>query len=171
MSVVRQDAWSQEEDVVLAEVVLTHIQEGKTQLQAFEEVGKRLGRTSAACGFRWNASIRKQYAKAIQKAKANKTPLKHEKPLYTVESNERKVLSSQTVGSMEDVIRFLQQMQQTEHASGQLEREIERERSEKEALLTRLQNAEQKLARVEEDYQTFLALLDKARSLPGMSNK
>ena len=57
MSITRQDAWTQDEDLLLAEVVLRHIREGGTQLQAFEEVGKRLSRTAAACGFRWNSSI------------------------------------------------------------------------------------------------------------------
>ncbi|WP_337019583.1 RsfA family transcriptional regulator, partial [Oceanobacillus massiliensis] len=32
-------------------------------------VANRLSRTSAACGFRWNATIRKQYQHAIQSAK------------------------------------------------------------------------------------------------------
>src|SRR5690606_19746157 len=36
---------------------------------AFEEVGERIGRTSAACGFRWNSFVRKQYEEAIQIAK------------------------------------------------------------------------------------------------------
>lgn len=69
MNTTRQDAWTQEEDTLLADTVLTYIGNGKTQLEAFKEVGKRLSRTSAACGFRWNASVRKQYAHAIQVAK------------------------------------------------------------------------------------------------------
>src|SRR3954470_19171028 len=69
MSTTRQDAWTQDEDLLLAEVVLRHIREGGTQLQAFEEVGKRLSRTAAACGFRWNSSIRKQYKTGIELAK------------------------------------------------------------------------------------------------------
>ena len=45
----RQDAWSEENDLLLAETVLRHVREGSTQLNAFEEVGDRLNRTSAAC--------------------------------------------------------------------------------------------------------------------------
>src|SRR5699024_2774464 len=56
-------------DIILAETVLRYIREGKTQLEAFKEVAKELSRTSAACGFRWNASIRKQYQDAITQAK------------------------------------------------------------------------------------------------------
>ena len=65
----RQDAWSNDEDLLLAEVVLRHIREGGTQLQAFEEVGKQLSRTAAACGFRWNSYVRKQYKSGIELAK------------------------------------------------------------------------------------------------------
>ncbi|WP_338469923.1 RsfA family transcriptional regulator [Niallia sp. XMNu-256] len=69
MSSTRQDAWTQDEDLLLAEVVLRYIREGGTQLQAFEEVGKKLSRTAAACGFRWNSTIRKQYKTGIELAK------------------------------------------------------------------------------------------------------
>jgi len=62
----RQDAWSHEEDVLLAETVLQYIREGKTQLAAFEEVGRQLRRTAAACGFRWNAEVRKRHLDAIE---------------------------------------------------------------------------------------------------------
>lgn len=72
MSAVRQDAWSEDDDLILAEVTLRHIREGGTQLSAFEEVGERIGRTSAACGFRWNSYVRKKYEPAIQIAKAQR---------------------------------------------------------------------------------------------------
>ena len=76
MSLTRQDAWTQDEDLLLAEVVLRHIREGGTQLQAFEEVGKKLSRTAAACGFRWNSSIRKQYKSGIEVAKKQRKAIK-----------------------------------------------------------------------------------------------
>lgn len=69
MNTTRQDAWTKDEDVILAETVLRYIREGKTQLEAFKEVAEKLSRTSAACGFRWNATIRKQYQSAIQLAR------------------------------------------------------------------------------------------------------
>ncbi|WP_456273008.1 RsfA family transcriptional regulator [Bacillus sp. AK031] len=65
----RQDAWTEEDDLLLAETVLRHVREGSTQLNAFEEVGDKLNRTSAACGFRWNAVVRHQYEKALGLAK------------------------------------------------------------------------------------------------------
>ncbi|MCA1031868.1 RsfA family transcriptional regulator [Bacillus timonensis] len=66
---VRQDAWSHEDDLLLAETVLRYIREGGTQLSAFEEVGDKLNRTSAACGFRWNAEVRQNYDQAVAIAK------------------------------------------------------------------------------------------------------
>ena len=66
---VRQDAWTEENDLLLAETVLRHVREGSTQLNTFEEVGDKLDRTSAACGFRWNAVVRHNYEKALQLAK------------------------------------------------------------------------------------------------------
>ena len=65
----RQDAWSEEEDALLAELVLKFIREGGTQLEAFREAARRLGRTPAACGFRWNAVLRRRYAEDIRLAK------------------------------------------------------------------------------------------------------
>lgn len=69
MNTTRQDAWSNEEDMVLTETVLNYIRNGNTQLEAFKDVAKQLSRTPAACGFRWNATLRKQCQDAIQQAK------------------------------------------------------------------------------------------------------
>lgn len=66
---VRQDSWTDENDLLLAETVLRHVREGSTQLNAFEEVGDKLNRTASACGFRWNAVVREQYEKALDLSK------------------------------------------------------------------------------------------------------
>ncbi|PKC50563.1 hypothetical protein RhiirA1_485982 [Rhizophagus irregularis] len=66
---VRQDAWLKENDELLAEAVLRHVKEGSTQLNAFEEAGDALNRTAAACGFRWNAVVRRLYEKELAEAK------------------------------------------------------------------------------------------------------
>ncbi|KIL44056.1 hypothetical protein KP77_30050 [Jeotgalibacillus alimentarius] len=65
----RQDAWMEEDDLLLADTVLRHVREGSTQLNAFEEAGDKLDRTSAACGFRWNAVVRSQFEQALSLAK------------------------------------------------------------------------------------------------------
>jgi prespore-specific regulator len=65
----RKDQWEPEDDSTLAETILNHIRTGSTQLVAFEETGERLGRTTAACGFRWNSEVRKHYVEEIRAAK------------------------------------------------------------------------------------------------------
>lgn len=70
MSKIRQSAWTREEDTLLANTVLQYIQEGKTQLDAFAKVATKLSRTKAACGFRWNATLRDRYQAEIEQAKA-----------------------------------------------------------------------------------------------------
>ncbi|WP_117169813.1 RsfA family transcriptional regulator [Paraliobacillus sediminis] len=94
MSTTRQDAWSPDEDALLAETVLRYIRNGKTQLEAFKEVGKRLVRTPAACGFRWNASIRKQYQQAIDVAKIERKKQPHESTYLPTESNQHLTLEA-----------------------------------------------------------------------------
>src|SRR5699024_6342480 len=70
-------------DLVLPETVLRHIREGSAQLNAFEEVGDCLNRTSAACGFRWNAEIKNQYIQAIELAKQQRKENKQKLNKYT----------------------------------------------------------------------------------------
>lgn len=107
MDVTRQDAWSNEEDIILAEIVLRYIREGKTQLEAFKEVAKQLSRTSAACGFRWNASIRKQYQDAIKTAK-EKRKYTHKEQAYELMQE-----SKDTTGDpIQTAISLLEQMQE-----------------------------------------------------------
>jgi prespore-specific regulator len=65
----RSDAWTPEDDVTLAELVLRHIREGSTQLVAFDEAASLLGRTAAACGYRWNGVVRRHYEDAVREAK------------------------------------------------------------------------------------------------------
>lgn len=66
----RSDAWTPEDDVTLAELVLRHIRDGSTQLVAFDEAATLLGRTAAACGYRWNGVVRRHYEDAVKEAKA-----------------------------------------------------------------------------------------------------
>src|SRR5699024_10501281 len=69
-------SWTHEEDSILANTVLDYIKHGNTQLNAFAAVAKKLGRTASACGFRWNATLRKQYDEQIilAKQKYRKSP-------------------------------------------------------------------------------------------------
>ncbi|MBY0123296.1 RsfA family transcriptional regulator [Bacillus sp. S/N-304-OC-R1] len=98
---VRQDAWTEENDLLLAETVLRHVREGSTQLNAFEEVGDRLDRTSAACGFRWNAVVRHQYEKALQLAKKQRK--QRQRLLGKEQGGKKKLLYSPPVPSLSEV--------------------------------------------------------------------
>lgn len=100
MATTRQDAWTDDEDLLLAEVVLRHIQEGGTQLSAFKEVGRHLSRTPAACGFRWNSYVRKQYKERIEEAKQLRK-------VENYEVKETEVLEPTSI-TLNDVIDFLQ---------------------------------------------------------------
>jgi len=69
MSLRRQDAWSQEDDDILATIIIQHIKNGGTQISAFEKAAVKLERTPAACGFRWNSTVRKKYAAQVKEAR------------------------------------------------------------------------------------------------------
>ncbi|KGX93274.1 hypothetical protein N781_12765 [Pontibacillus halophilus JSM 076056 = DSM 19796] len=107
MNATRQDAWTDDEDVLLAETVLTYIRNGTTQLEAFEEVARKLSRTSAACGFRWNATVRKQYKKAISEAKQTRKSGQEEGKR---EIEEAVVPEARQGFSIDDAILFLETM-------------------------------------------------------------
>lgn len=98
---IRQDAWTDENDLLLAETVLRHVREGSTQLNAFEEVGDKLNRTSAACGFRWNAVVRHNYEKALQLAKKQRK--QRQRILGKDQSGKKKLLYSPPEPSIEEI--------------------------------------------------------------------
>nr|WP_145401575.1 hypothetical protein [Paenibacillus xylanexedens] len=93
----RRDEWNSEDDRLLVSTVLQFIRTGKTQLQAFEDVGDKLKRTAAACGFRWNSNLRHRYKDAISKAKTEKL-----KGKMTSVSNSKDITSS-----FDDIITYL----------------------------------------------------------------
>ncbi|WP_018931485.1 RsfA family transcriptional regulator [Gracilibacillus lacisalsi] len=108
MAKVRQDAWSHEDDLLLAETVLRHIREGSTQLRAFDEVGDKLNRTSAACGFRWNAEVRQNYEQAVQIAKKQrkdrKRALAKQNNVYTPPSVQTSQQENETNRTIEEEV-------------------------------------------------------------------
>jgi len=97
----RQDAWSEEDDLLLAETVLRHVREGSTQLNAFEEVGDKLNRTSAACGFRWNAVVRHNYEQALQLAKKQRK--QRQRLLGKDQGGKKKLLYQPPVPTLEEI--------------------------------------------------------------------
>ncbi|WP_442603746.1 RsfA family transcriptional regulator [Paenibacillus sp. KN14-4R] len=192
MTAIRQDAWSEDDDLILAEVTLRHIREGGTQLSAFEEVGERIGRTAAACGFRWNSFVRKKYDAAIHIAKAQRqkrSQLKKHAPVAvvssaigvsTLDSSDLTSMKSDTVTeetlSIDSVIRFLRQWKTTYSDMTRQIRSLERELHEKQDEMIRIRKENDKLNRqvndvemdyrvVNDDYKALIQIMDRARKM------
>ncbi|OIJ17733.1 hypothetical protein BKP45_19385 [Anaerobacillus alkalidiazotrophicus] len=191
MSIVRQDAWTNDEDLVLAEVVLRHIREGSTQLAAFEEVGERLSRTAAACGFRWNSSIRKKYEAAIAIAKKQRKSLKKNKledsiqefseeistgisdvPVSEFESEAQEVVPQPLSMSMEDVIEFLashkgalESNQSLAEENKKLKEKITELASENERITRELSKLVSDYDVMKQDYKLLIGIMDRAKKM------
>ena len=118
MSSNRQDAWNQQEDELLAKIVLESIENGQTQLDAFALVGKKLSRTAAACGFRWNSYVRKLYENEIllakKKKKENKLKVKKElvkkQPEISVVTNETVKTQELELPSLDVMISYVEKL-------------------------------------------------------------
>ncbi|NMO94796.1 RsfA family transcriptional regulator [Paenibacillus lemnae] len=190
MSAVRQDAWSAEDDLILAEVTLRHIREGSTQLAAFEEVGERIGRTSAACGFRWNSCVRKKYEEAISLAKSQRQKRSYYKKqsashgpqvaglaeVQLEQDSFKGETASEESLSIDAVIRFLRQWKGGLQESGRQYKTLERTLREKEEELARLRSENARLSQevnlvktdyhvVNDDYKALIQIMDRARRL------
>jgi prespore-specific regulator len=176
---VRQDAWTEEDDLLLAETVLRHVREGSTQLNAFEEVGDKLNRTSAACGFRWNAVVRHNYEKALQLAKKQrkqrqralgkhqpvKKQLLYTPPTPSLDEIEPLLLQKDVETStakeadrsftLDHVISFLQSFKHTNTHLDALQKENERLKKENEEISLKNKELEKKIAQLEQDSITM----------------
>ena len=190
MTAVRQDAWSPEDDLILAEVTLRHIREGSTQLTAFEEVGERIGRTAAACGFRWNSCVRKKYEAAISIAKAHRQKRNYMKKqsslsagsgiasLASVETEDgyrSEGVTEETI-SIDAVIRFLRGWKNTVQETNRHVKALEKELREKEEEIAALKEENERLSAqvnevqtdyraVNDDYKALIQIMDRARRL------
>lgn len=189
MSLTRQDAWTQDEDLLLAEVVLRHIREGGTQLQAFEEVGKKLSRTAAACGFRWNSSIRKQYKSGIEVAKKQRKAVKNN-PDGEIETIEKTVGSnfeqkekiekepSQTVKVdstdfiFSDIISYLNKLYERAIESSDYQENLTQYKEKIKSLEQQIENIymeknrlAKELYEMEHDYKALIEIMERARKM------
>ncbi|KYD08134.1 RsfA family transcriptional regulator [Heyndrickxia sporothermodurans] len=183
MSSTRQDAWTHDEDLLLAEVVLRHIRDGGTQLQAFEEVGKQMNRTAAACGFRWNSYVRKQYKSGIELAKKQRKERKGKSKLSESQTFETASVSEQNTNSqsfteqnidqsISNVIKYLQQLQSEQGTSETTIRENEKLKQQIQQLTESLEKQKQsydslksEYQSLKEEYSAMAAILEKARIL------
>jgi prespore-specific regulator len=185
MPMTRQDAWTQDEDLILAETVLRHIREGGTQLKAFDEVGKRLSRTGAACGFRWNSFVRKQYQSGIELAKKQRKELKkqHKKAAEPEEEAvaateaEAPQAKAETLG-IEEVKEFLDKLngqaaraRAQEKNSIQFEERIKELESQLYYLSSENEKLRENLAAVERDHRSLLEIMERARKMVGTNSE
>ncbi|PYZ93253.1 RsfA family transcriptional regulator [Salipaludibacillus keqinensis] len=173
MALIRQDAWNQDEDLLLAETVLRHIREGGTQLAAFEEVAERLSRTSAACGFRWNSSIRKKYQAAIQLAKkARKEAKRHQVRTdpgqkgsegYPSTIAGMKISMDEEEAWFDQMIMFLTKQKEKLHVrDGTIHESVNKLQQENEELKKELEEVKEAYHDVREDYQLMIHALQRA---------
>lgn len=164
MSVQRQDAWTEEEDLILAETVLKYIRQGNTQLAAFKEVGMKLSRTAAACGFRWNSTVRKKYEKAIQLAKQER------KQRLLKESSELKKENM----TIDDVIEFLKSFSNSSETLIRLKNENERLKTELEKLKNdyegQLAKLKQENEMLKKDYKAMFEIIERASKVVSFRN-
>ncbi|WP_046176240.1 RsfA family transcriptional regulator [Domibacillus indicus] len=174
---VRQDAWSEENDLLLAETVLRHVREGSTQLKAFEEVGDSLDRTSAACGFRWNAVIRKQYEQALRLARKHRKQSfrllqNKEKPKelhILLKSNELSKNTNEDTGkenlTMSSIIAFLENLHTSSQDVESLQKELEAVKHAKTDLEVKYEELEKRTLTIEQDYKALVKIMDRARKM------
>jgi RsfA family transcription factor len=147
----RQDSWTNDNDLLLASTVLQYIRNGGTQLAAFKEVAKLLARTPAACGFRWNSYVRKQYQDEIQQAK------QHRKAGNNIPLSQSEKETNSLSITLDDIILFLQNYKDVNELTI-LQNQIEALEAENQSLL-------QRLTMYEEEYHMLLNHIDKTRSL------
>ncbi|WP_019005209.1 RsfA family transcriptional regulator [Cohnella laeviribosi] len=188
MTAARQDAWTEDDDLILAEVTLRHIREGGTQLAAFEEVGRRIARTAAACGFRWNSCVRKRYSEAIQLAKQQRQKRNYLKKQGIADldaaeettGGEAPLAKGEAVTaeslSLEAVIRYLRQWKGLIQELNRQIKHLEKELKEKDERIAALQEENERLSKevnevqtdyqvVNDDYKALIKIMDRARRL------
>lgn len=177
---IRQDAWLKENDELLAEAVIRHVKEGSTQLNAFEEAGDVLNRTAAACGFRWNAVVRKIYEKELREAKKERkermrvlgnTTRRRTPGVYLLpssqEQGETKSIPLSAL-SLDIVIAYLLRLQHTGGSDSEATkwRHLANVATEKvKKLEVDIAALEQENRNIREDYEQFVQIMNRARRL------
>lgn len=179
---VRQDAWLEENDELLAETVLRHVREGSTQLNAFEEAGDALNRTAAACGFRWNAVVRREFEKELAEAKKErkrnmrllgKEYRRRNQGLYVVPATgdpENPPTASIQLSSLslDVVIAYLMRLQHSSLVDSEAVkwRHMANAANEKASKLeAQVRKLEEENIAIREDYEQFVQIMNRARRL------
>lgn len=177
---VRQDAWLEENDILLAETVLRHVREGSTQLSAFEEVGDKLNRTAAACGFRWNAVVRRDYEKELAEAKKERKQAmrvlgadfkRRSQQLYSpvqgVDQDEKTAVPLSAL-SLDTVIAYLIRLHHTgggDSESLRWKHTAKMANEKVEALQKEIEKLQHENKTLKSDYEQFVQIMNRARRL------
>lgn len=178
---MRQDAWTTEDDSLLASIVLQHIRQGSTQLAGFNEASRRLGRTAAACGFRWNACVRKQQRPTIEVAKEERKERKSERVQAQMDGGDIDHPTA-TLMNWAQVLRFLRQEKNTAQQWASRWRNAERQcaewRDRFEELESEYRSEHQELHRLRQEHETVVAdyrvlvqIMDRARKATFLSGE
>jgi prespore-specific regulator len=170
----RSDAWTADDDRKLAEIVLRHIRDGSTQLNAFVESANLLGRTPAACGYRWNGVVRKHYEDSIKEAKT----AKKERLSIRQQAKQRRVYGPDLEDpSIDGIIRALKNHERDYYNMQEKSRLLEMRVAELEAQLHELIDENTQLRQessfaqkpapdvLNEDSKTLLEIMDRARKI------
>jgi len=170
----RSDAWTPEDDRKLSEIVLRHIREGSTQLNAFVESANLLGRTPAACGYRWNGVVRKHYEDSIKEAKL----AKKERLSIRQQAKQRRAYGPDLDDpSIDGIIRALKNHERDYFNLQEKSRQLELRVEEMQDQLLELQEENARLRSdttllqrpgndvLNEDSKTLLEIMDRARKI------
>lgn len=180
MTKLRQDAWQEEADLLLADIVLRHIREGSTQLNAFEEAGNKMKRTAAACGFRWNAVVRHEFDEQVEEAKeARKEKLKllgkasrAANLRYLTNSSEEDSRSFPLSSlSLDIVIAYLARLQRSEGSNSRVEQLHHLTSKRADELEKRLLESERQNRLLRQEREEFMVMMDRARQLVALGQE
>lgn len=171
----RSDAWTQEDDDRLTSIVLQHIRNGSTQLRAFDESAAELGRTAAACGYRWNGVLRKHKQAEIETAKQERKTFNRSR--NAVGTRMQMPTAMGTSEPMQDVIHFLQTY---DEQFQRLKEELAQVQLERNSLLEKIQQLDAPQSRTSHqadapltpeqlaaDSRALFAIMERARRLLG----
>lgn len=180
----RHDAWTHEEDMLLAKTVVKHIKDGSTQTAAFNEISDKINRTPAACSYRWNAEVRKEYAHDIElakkKYKENKRKLnQHNNKTSSNKPNEdpnllvraKRVQTQSEFININDCIIYLNQLNNMPESYSSLKEENNHLQKEKQALykknqelVDRYEKLIERKHKLEEEYKVLMVLIQHAQN-------
>ena len=142
-------------------------------MKAFEEVGKGVTRTAAACGFRWNSFVRKQFKQEIEAAKKTRKEMKKAGP-----EEDRSVVPYSDAGkaeaddgkdlSLHEVIAYLAELagmleEYSIDSYKELQRAHEMLKKHADVLMEEKKKLEEQYKMIESEYYGLLEVLEKAR--------